>query len=46
VVTGGIIGGFIAGKIDQSVGIVLFIAAILFAGIGYYTIPKDKREGQ
>ena len=29
VVTGGIIGGFIAGKIDQGVGIVLFIAAIL-----------------
>lgn len=40
-VTGGIIGGFIAGKLNLIIGAILLAAVFIVAISGFYTIPAD-----
>jgi len=40
-VTGGIIGGFIAGKLNIMLGLILLLAVLIVAISGFFIIPED-----
>jgi len=43
-VTAGFVGGFLAGGISFYKGLVIIIAVLILAIIGFYTIPPKKGE--